>query len=112
MILLWLIVNIAAWVIAWVEAKKFKMAESKKLSFWKSQILKKILWKFNALVFGLVGLIDAKGIDGCKAVQSKRQPKNAFIVFFMIMMVYSQKMTHTKHSWRGVYAFMSWRKVS
>jgi hypothetical protein len=42
--------------------KKFKMADSKKLSFSKSPILKKISRKFYRLVLGLVGLIDAKGI--------------------------------------------------
>ena len=39
------------------------MADSKKLSFSKSPILKKCLRKFQRLVLGLVGLIDAKGID-------------------------------------------------
>ena len=43
--------------------KKFKMADSKKMSFSKSPILKKNLRKFYRLVPGLVGLIDAKGID-------------------------------------------------
>ena len=41
----------------------FKMADSKKLRFSKSPILKKISRKFHGLVLGLVGLIDAKGID-------------------------------------------------
>ena len=44
-------------------AKMAKMADSKKLSFSKSQILKKILEKFQRLVLGLIGLIDTKGID-------------------------------------------------
>ncbi len=43
--------------------KKYKMADSKKLRFSKPPILKKISRKFHGLVFGLVGLIDAKGID-------------------------------------------------
>jgi hypothetical protein len=43
--------------------KKFKMADSKKLSFSKSPILKMFLRKFHRLVLGLVRLIDAKGID-------------------------------------------------
>ena len=43
--------------------KKFKMADSKKPSFSKSPILNIFLWKFHGLVLGLVGLIDAKGID-------------------------------------------------
>ena len=43
--------------------KMAKMADSKKLSFSKSQILKKILEKFQRLVLGLIGLIDTKGID-------------------------------------------------
>ena len=41
----------------------FKMADSKKLSFLKSPILKKNLWKFYRSVLGLVGLIDAKDSD-------------------------------------------------
>jgi hypothetical protein len=43
--------------------KKIKMADSKKLRFSKSPILKKFSRKFYRLVLGLVGLIDAKGID-------------------------------------------------
>ena len=43
--------------------KQFKMAASKKLRFSKSPILIIFLWKFHGLVLGLVGLIDAKGID-------------------------------------------------
>ena len=39
------------------------MADSKKLSFSKSTISKKNLFKFQRLVFGLVELIDEKGID-------------------------------------------------
>ena len=39
------------------------MADSKKLSFSKSPILKKILRKFHGLVLGSVGLIDVKGND-------------------------------------------------
>jgi hypothetical protein len=43
--------------------KKFEMADSKKLRFSKSPILEKFSRKFYRLVLGLVGLIDAKGID-------------------------------------------------
>ena len=43
--------------------KKIKMADSKKVHFSKSPILKIFLWKFHGLVLGLVGLIDAKGIN-------------------------------------------------
>ena len=43
--------------------KESKMADSKKLSFSKSTFLNIFLWKFHELVLGLVGLIDAKGID-------------------------------------------------
>ena len=43
--------------------KKFKMVDSKKAHFSKSPILKIFLGKFPGLVLGLVGLIDAKGID-------------------------------------------------
>jgi hypothetical protein len=39
------------------------MADSKKVRFSKSPILKNFLWKFHGLVLGLVELIDAKGID-------------------------------------------------
>ena len=49
------------------EVKKMKkgseMADSKKLSFSKLPILKIFLRKFQTLVLGLVGLIDAKDID-------------------------------------------------
>ena len=43
--------------------KKSKMVESKKHSFSKSPVLKIFLWKFYWLVLGLIGLVDAKGID-------------------------------------------------
>ena len=44
------------------------MADSKKLSFSKLQILKTFLGKFQKLVLGLVGLIDAKGIDAAQPI--------------------------------------------
>ena len=51
----------------WDEEKKFqknsKMADSKKLSFSKTPILKTNLQKFHGLVLGSVELIDEKGID-------------------------------------------------
>ena len=47
----------------WNEAKKLKMADSKKLRFSKSPILKIFSRKFHRLVLGLVGVIDVKGID-------------------------------------------------
>ena len=50
--------------------KKFKMADSKKLSFSKLPILKNIFCKFQRLVLGLVGLIDAKGIDVAQPIWS------------------------------------------
>jgi hypothetical protein len=50
------------------EAKKIKMADSKKLRFSKPPILKKISQKFQALVLALVGLIDAKGIDVAQSI--------------------------------------------
>jgi hypothetical protein len=40
-----------------------KMADSKKLSFSTSPKAEQFLPKFHGLVLGLVGLIDAKGID-------------------------------------------------
>ena len=43
--------------------KKFKMADSKKPHFPAPPILNIFSWKFHGLVLGLVGLIDAKGID-------------------------------------------------
>jgi len=42
---------------------KFKMADSKKLSFSTSPKAEQFPPKFHGLVLGLVGLIDAKGID-------------------------------------------------
>jgi hypothetical protein len=39
------------------------MADSKKLSFSKPPILNIFFQKIHGLVLGLVGLIDAKGID-------------------------------------------------
>ena len=46
-----------------MKQKKIKMADSKKLSFSKLPILNIFLWKFHELVFGLVELNDAKGIN-------------------------------------------------
>ena len=43
--------------------KKFKMADSKKLSFSTSSKAEQILPKFHGFVPGLVGLNDAKGIE-------------------------------------------------
>ena len=43
--------------------KKFKMADSKKLSFLTSSKAEQIPAKFHGLVLELVGLNDAKGID-------------------------------------------------
>ena len=43
--------------------KKFKMADSKKLSFSTSPKAEQSLPKFHGSVLGLVGLIDVKGID-------------------------------------------------
>ena len=45
------------------EKKKFKMADSKKLSFSTPPILNIFFQKFHRLVLGLVGLNDAKGIE-------------------------------------------------
>ena len=44
------------------------MADSKKQRFSKSPILKLFSWKFPRLVLGLVGLIDAKGIDEAQGI--------------------------------------------
>ena len=43
--------------------KKIKMGDSKKLRFSKLPILKNCSQKLHRLVLGLVGLVDAKGID-------------------------------------------------
>jgi hypothetical protein len=43
--------------------KKFKMADSKKLSFSTSPKAEQFSPKFHRLVLGIVGLIDAKGIN-------------------------------------------------
>ena len=43
--------------------KKFKMADSKKLSFSTSPKAEQFPPKCHGLVLGLVGIIDAKGID-------------------------------------------------
>ena len=48
--------------------KKFKMAESKKLSFSTSPKIEQFPPKFHGLVLGLVGLIDDKGIDFAQAI--------------------------------------------
>ncbi len=48
--------------------KKFKMADSKKLSFSNSPILKFFFQNFQGLVLGLVRLIDAKDIDVAQPV--------------------------------------------
>jgi hypothetical protein len=69
--------------------KKIKMAHSKKLRFSTPPILIFFSWKFQGLVLGLVGLIDAKDIDvaqpiwlwGC-LTWVKKQPKNTKNAFF------------------------------
>ena len=69
--------------------KKFKMADTKKLSFSTSSKAEQFLPKFHGLVLGLVGLIDAMGIDkaqpiwpwGCPS-KAQKQPKNAFSLLF------------------------------
>ena len=48
--------------------KKFKMADSKKGHFPSPPILNIFFQKFHGLVLGLVGLIDAKGIDGTQPI--------------------------------------------
>ena len=48
--------------------KKFKMTNSKKPSFSTSQKAEQFLPKFHGLVLGLVGLIDAKGIDFAQSI--------------------------------------------
>jgi hypothetical protein len=48
--------------------KFFKMADSKKLRFSKPPILNIFFQKFHGLVLGLVGLVDAKGIDEAQRI--------------------------------------------
>ena len=55
--------------------KKFKMADSKKLSFSTSSKAEQFLPKFHGLVLGLVGLIDAKGINVTQPIWSSGCPK-------------------------------------
>ena len=69
--------------------KKFKMADSKKLSFSTSSKAEQIPPKFHGFVLGLVGLNDAKGIDFAQPIRpwgclthAPKQAKNAFFVFF------------------------------
>ena len=50
------------------EKKKFKMADSKKGHFPSPPILNIFFQNFHGLVLGLVGLIDAKGIDGTQPI--------------------------------------------
>ena len=50
------------------EKKIFKMADSKKGHFPSPPILNIFFQKFHGLVLGLVGLIDAKGIDGTQPI--------------------------------------------
>ena len=74
------------------EKKKFKMADSKKLSFSTSPKAEQFPPKFHGLVLGLVGLIDAKGNDvaqpiwpwGCPTWAQKwpKNTKNAFFACF------------------------------
>ena len=52
------------------EKNKFKMADSKRLRFSKPPILKIFSPKFQGLVLGLVGLIDAKGNDMAQPIWS------------------------------------------
>ena len=51
------------------EAKKIKIADSKKLRFSTSPILNFFPPKFHGLVLGIVGLIDVKGIDVAQPIQ-------------------------------------------
>ena len=46
------------------------MADFRNNPFSKSPILKIFLWKFHGLVLGLVGLINAKGIDVAQPIWS------------------------------------------
>ena len=54
--------------------KKIKMADSKKLSFSTSPKAEQFPPKFRGLVLGLVGLIDAKGINVTKPIWPLKYP--------------------------------------
>jgi hypothetical protein len=53
-----------------IPKKNSKMADSKKLSFSIPPILNICFQKLHQLVLGLVGLIDAKGIDEAQPIWS------------------------------------------
>ena len=85
--------------------KKLKMADSKKVHFSKSPILKIFLWKFLGFVLGLVGLIDAKGIDLSQPIclwdclkEGQKQPKNTNIAFFACFCPYVRQ-PHNHIGW-------------
>ena len=55
-----------------MKQKKFKMTLLKQTEIFKIAVFQiansyNFLWKFYGLVLGLVGLIDAKGIDWCSS---------------------------------------------
>jgi hypothetical protein len=52
-----------------MKQKKIKMADSQKLNFSKSPILNFFCENFMNKVLGLVGLIDAKGIDVAQPIR-------------------------------------------
>ena len=54
--------------------KKIKMADSKKLSFSTSPKAEQFPPKFRGLVLGIVGLIDAKGINVTQPIWSSGCP--------------------------------------
>ena len=73
--------------------------DTKKLSFSKSPILKKKLRKFQRLVFGLVGLIDAVGINLVQpiwlrqcGISAKTAQKHQKCIFYLFLRLY--KLSH------------------
>ena len=70
-----------------VKKKEIKMADSKKHRFSKSQILYIFFQKFYGLFCGLVGLIDAKGIDVAQPIWSS----GSCVEILMITLVSSPK---------------------
>ena len=64
--------------------KKFKMADSKKLSFSTTPKAEQFLPKFHELVLGIVRLIDAKAIDVAQSILSDIRAKTGKKCIFYV----------------------------
>ena len=79
------------------------MADFSKWPFSKKTILKKILRKSHRLVLGLVGLIDAKGINvtqpmwpsGCPMQSPKRAKNTKNAILFKLQIIVAANITST-----------------